>query len=78
MLFGISKILCYVKQKDRKKIQKLLMFQSSFMTLTLLVAAIGVFLVHVFLVVYKWSIQTISALDKGNALLITTRALNVQ
>lgn len=76
MLFGISKILCYVKQKDRKKIQKLLMFQSSFMTLTLLVAAIGVFLVHVFLVVYKWSI--ISALDKRNALLITTKALNLQ
>lgn len=78
MLFGISKILCYVKQKDRKKIQKLLMFQSSFMTLTLLVAAIGVFLVHVVLVVYKWSIQTISALDKRNALLITTKALNLQ
>lgn len=67
-----------LNKRIEKKIQKLLMFQSSFMTLTLLVAAIGVFLVHVFLVVYKWSIQTISALDKRNALLITTRALNLQ
>lgn len=67
-----------LNKRIEKKIQKLLMFQSSFMTLTLLVAAIGVFLVHVFLVVYKWSIQTISALNKRNALLITTRALNLQ
>lgn len=67
-----------LNKRIEKKIQKLLMFQSSFMTLTLLVAAIGVFLVQVFLVVYKWSIQTISALDKRNALLITTRALNLQ
>lgn len=67
-----------LNKRIEKKIQKLLMFQSSFMTLTLLVAAIGVFLVHVFLVVYKWSIQTISALDKRNALLIPTRALNLQ
>lgn len=67
-----------LNKRIEKKIQKLLMFQSSFMTLTLLVAAIGVFLVHVFLVVYKWSIQTILALDKRNALLITTRALNLQ
>lgn len=67
-----------LNKRIEKKIQKLLMFQSSFMTLTLLVAAIGVFLVHVFLVVYKWSIQTISALDKRNALLITTKALNLQ
>lgn len=67
-----------LNKRIEKKIQKLLMFQSSFMTLTLLVAAIGVFLVHVFLVVYKWSIQTISALDKRNALLITTRALHLQ
>lgn len=67
-----------LNKRIEKKIQKLLMFQSSFMTLTLLVAAIGVFLVHVFIVVYKWSIQTISALDKRNALLITTKALNLQ
>lgn len=74
----LVKYFVMLNKRIEKKIQKLLMFQSSFMTLTLLVAAIGVFLVHVFIVVYKWSIQTISALDKRNALLITTKALNLQ
>lgn len=74
----LVKYFVILNKRIEKKIQKLLMFQSSFMTLTLLVAAIGVFLVHVFIVVYKWSIETISALDKRNALLITTKALNLQ